>query len=50
MWLDLASINNLKNSWRLLIFWYINYYITQYFTIVPYTIIKEIVNNNDDVE
>ena len=39
-----ASIDNLGNSWLLLVFWHIK----EYFTTEPYTNIKEIVNNNSN--
>ena len=36
LWLDLARIDHLEDSWLLLAFWHINYYIIRYFMIVLY--------------
>ena len=44
MWLDLASIDKLKNSWLLQAFWNRNYYMIPYFMIVTYANKKEMVN------
>ena len=43
MWVDLASIDNLDNSWLLLVSWQVNYFIIQYFIIILFANIKKLI-------